>query len=56
MVLQESQSQLGEVIVELEQVQSTPVPNPIQLHIVVGGEIASMVKNEGHDDVVNTFM
>lgn len=48
---------------ELEKVQSTPTeqvqltlaPNPIQLHIVVGDEFASMVGDEVHDDVADTF-
>lgn len=55
LAFQESQSRLDKVIVELEHVQSTPTKNPVQLYIlVVGGEFASMVGNEGCDDVVVT--
>ena len=38
LALQESQSQLDKVTMELERVQSTLAPDPVQLHIVVGGE------------------
>ena len=54
LAFQESQPQLYEVVVELEWVQSTLAPDLVQLHIVVGGEFASTVGDEGCDDVADT--
>ena len=39
---------------ELEHVWTTPTVDPFQLHIVVGGEFASTVGDDGCDNVADT--
>ncbi len=40
--------------IELEHVRTTLAPDLVHLHIVVGGEFASTVGDDGCDDMANT--